>query len=70
MRDEDVVGDKVPQRVVHCFTNTDAGSDVNASSAKAIVPDPQAGLGRREISSIIACAGDAEGLREAARTAG
>jgi hypothetical protein len=65
-----VTGEDESQGVVGGFGDADARGDLDTSCRKGVFADPQAGSGRGEIASIIADAGDAEGLSEASGAAG
>jgi hypothetical protein len=68
--EEGISGKDKSQRLIGCFGDADTWSDLNSCCLEAILANPQARTWRCEIASIVAEAGDTEGLGEASGAAG
>jgi hypothetical protein len=68
--DKRVLREKIAEGLVDCLANTDARRGSNASGEKAIFSDPESGIWRGQVASVVAGACDPEGLGEAPGAAG
>ena len=62
--DKRVLREKIAEGPLGCLANADARRGLNASGQKAIFSDPESGIRRSQIASVIAGACDTEGFRE------
>src|ERR1700678_1673177 len=69
-RDEDISRQHIAEEQVGRFGDADAGGGLDVFSAETVLADPQTGIWRREIATIVARAGDAKSFRHAPRAAG
>jgi hypothetical protein len=58
------------QRMVRGFADADAGGDLDIRGEKAVIADPEAGLGRSKIATVVSGASNAEGLRQTSGAGG
>src|ERR1700733_581487 len=63
--EEGISGKDKSQRLIGCFADADTWSDLDGCRREAVLANPQARSWRCEIASIVAGAGDTEGLGEA-----